>query len=68
MEFLGSNLVVSAFPACSLNGLTATHYHNNPGMISAAPVARMTAEPLPEIIESSGKESIHPDRRFCSAT
>jgi hypothetical protein len=37
-------------------------------MISAAPVGRMTAEPMPEIIQSSGEESIHSDQRFCSAT
>jgi ketopantoate reductase len=68
MEFLRSSLIGSAFPACSLNGLTAIHYHNNPDMISTAPVGRMTAELLSEIIQSSGKESIHADRRFCSAT
>jgi hypothetical protein len=77
MEFLGSNLIGSAFPACSValgpgqrpDGDTISQQPpHDINSISTAPVGRMTAELLPEIIQSSGKQSIHAERRFCSAT
>jgi hypothetical protein len=58
-------------PLVQVNGLTQYDITITPhdiNSISTAPVGRMTAEPLPEIIQSSGEESIHPDRRFCGAT
>jgi hypothetical protein len=43
-----------------VNGRMAIQYHNNPIMISAALITRMTSEPPAEAIESSDDDSTIP--------